>query len=89
MKNTISRTWCRVVLVRIDVSEESIASILTVTRIGELRKTLEISSNRSKLRSVLTRPTRHHILEDVILHSHGRENLKSYNCDICMLQEPQ
>jgi hypothetical protein len=29
--------------------------------------------------SVLTRATRRNILEDVILHSHGRENLKSYN----------
>jgi hypothetical protein len=28
--------------------------------------------------SVLTRPTRRHIPEDDILHSHCRENLKSY-----------
>jgi hypothetical protein len=28
--------------------------------------------------SVLTRTTRRHILEDGILHSHRRENLKSY-----------
>jgi hypothetical protein len=28
--------------------------------------------------SVLTRATRHHIPQDVILHSHRRENLKSY-----------
>jgi hypothetical protein len=28
--------------------------------------------------SVLTRATRRNILEDTILHSHGRENLKSY-----------
>jgi hypothetical protein len=28
--------------------------------------------------SVLTRPTRRHIPEDAILHSHRRENLKSY-----------
>jgi hypothetical protein len=28
--------------------------------------------------SVLTRATRHHIPEDSILHSHHRENLKSY-----------
>jgi hypothetical protein len=27
--------------------------------------------------SVLTRATRHHILEDALLHSHRRENLKS------------
>jgi hypothetical protein len=29
--------------------------------------------------SVLTRATRHNIPEDDILHSHRRENLKSYN----------
>jgi hypothetical protein len=28
--------------------------------------------------SVLTRATRRNILEDAILHSHSRENLKSY-----------
>jgi hypothetical protein len=30
--------------------------------------------------SVLTRTTRHNIPEDIILHSHRRENLKSYIC---------
>jgi hypothetical protein len=29
--------------------------------------------------SVLTRPTRRKISEDAFLHSHRRENLKSYN----------
>jgi hypothetical protein len=33
---------------------------------------------RSSETSVLTRATRHNILEDTILHSHRRENLKSY-----------
>jgi hypothetical protein len=28
--------------------------------------------------SALTRPTRHHIQDDGILHSHRRENLRSY-----------
>jgi hypothetical protein len=36
----------RVVLVRTDVSEERIASIIRVTRIGELGTTLTVTSNR-------------------------------------------
>jgi hypothetical protein len=39
-----------VVLVRTDVSEESSASIIRVTRIGELRTTLAVTSNRRTLR---------------------------------------
>jgi hypothetical protein len=35
--------------------------------------------------SVLTRATRRNIPEDVILHSHRRENLKSYNTLLCFL----
>jgi hypothetical protein len=33
---------------------------------------------------VLTRPTRRNIPEDIILHSHRRENLKSYTPTILM-----
>jgi hypothetical protein len=62
----------RVALVRTDVSEELSASI-KMTRIGELGTTLAVTSNR-----VLTRATRRNIPEDAILHSHRRENLKSY-----------
>jgi hypothetical protein len=62
----------RVALVGTDVSEECIASIIRVTRIGEL-ETLAVTSNRSTLRRnalcVLTRATRRHIQEDCILHT--------------------
>jgi hypothetical protein len=53
----------RVALVRTDVSEEPGASFIRVTRIGELGT---------------TQAARRNIPEDTILHSHRRENLKSY-----------
>jgi ribosomal protein S3AE len=59
----------RVALVRTDVSEETGASFIRVTKIGELGTTQAATSNRRTLR----RNT-----EDTILHSHRRENLKSY-----------
>jgi hypothetical protein len=36
----------RVALIRTDVSEERIASIIRVTRIGELATTIAVTSNR-------------------------------------------
>jgi hypothetical protein len=72
----------REALVRTDVSEELSASIIMVSRIGEIGTTLAVISNRRTLRrntkSVLTRATRRNILEDGILHSQRSENLKSY-----------
>jgi hypothetical protein len=60
----------RVFLVRTDVSEELSASFIRVTRIGEVGRTLAVTSNRRTLRTK-------NIPEDPILHSHRRENLKS------------
>jgi hypothetical protein len=77
---------CRVALVRTDVSEEPSASFIRVTRIGELGTPLVADSVDILMTealgsfetSVLTRATRRNIPEDTILHSHRRENLKSY-----------
>jgi ABC-type tungstate transport system substrate-binding protein len=43
----------RVALVRTDVSEELSASIIRVTRIGELGTTLAVTSNRRSVRRLL------------------------------------
>jgi hypothetical protein len=81
-----------VALVRTDVLKERIASIITVRRIGELGTKLAVTSNRSTpilvtlmmeaIRSSETSAfigaTWSNIPEDGILHSHRRENLKSY-----------
>jgi hypothetical protein len=60
----------RVALVRTDGSEELNASIIKVTLMMEALNSSETP--------VLTRATRRKIPEDDILHSHHRENLKSF-----------
>jgi hypothetical protein len=66
----------RVALVRTDVSEEPCPSFIRVTEIGELETTQAATSNRRTLRRNWY--TRRNNPEDTILHSHRRENLKSY-----------
>jgi hypothetical protein len=80
----------RVALVRTDASEELSASIIIMTRIGEVQRTakfvpsspilvtmmMEALSSSETL--ILTRIRGRNIPEDDILHSHRRKNLKSY-----------
>jgi hypothetical protein len=74
----------RVALVRTHVSDELSASFIRVTRISELGTTLAVTSNRRTLR----RNTKY-IPEDTILHSHRRENLKSYTVAECFKSHRQ
>jgi hypothetical protein len=60
-----------VILVRTDVSEEGIASKIKV-------KELTSYTTGSSETSVLTKAALRPVPEDCILHSHRRENLKSY-----------
>jgi hypothetical protein len=69
----------RVALVRTDVSDKNrwTSSQIFVTLMKEALSSFETS--------VLTRTTRRNIPEDTILHSHRRENLKSYIVYLCLL----
>jgi hypothetical protein len=58
----------RVALVRTDVSDEPSTSFIRVTRISELGTMLVLTSSRHTLRRNISS----------ILHSHRRENVKSY-----------
>jgi hypothetical protein len=51
---------------------------IALVPISPIVVTLMMDATRSYETSVFTRATRRHIPEDGILHSHRRENLKSY-----------
>jgi hypothetical protein len=78
-----------VALIRTNISEERIASIIRVKR-SKLGTMLAVTSNytiHSSETSDLTRTTWHNIQEDGILHSHRHENLRSYIIFGCSWQD--
>jgi hypothetical protein len=77
----------RVAVVRTDVSEERMASIIRLLQFlvtayavpsSPILVTLVMEGIRSSETSVLTRATRHHIADNGIRHSRRRETLKSF-----------
>jgi hypothetical protein len=73
--------WHRVGLLQTDVSAESVNSIIFV---GVIYFTMKMEETRSSETSVYNKPTVRHIQEDGILHSHRRENLRSYRINIVL-----
>jgi hypothetical protein len=64
----------RVALVRTDVSEESSASLIRLTKIGELGTTLAVTSNRRTLRRITEKGS--------VIKKCQIENAKRKGCDV-------
>jgi hypothetical protein len=66
-----SGMFCRVALVRTDVSEELSASFIRVTRIGELGTTLAVTNNRRTASVVPSSPILIILMKEVLSSSYA------------------
>jgi hypothetical protein len=84
VKSVSSRMLHHVALLRTDISEECIASIIRATGIDKLG-TMLVAANIGPSSPILVtqEATWHNVPEDCILHSHCCENLISYIGSLC------
>jgi hypothetical protein len=76
LRTTLAVTSSRSILRRLLVTTNVVPS-------SPILDILRMEANRSYETSVLTKVTRRNIPEEGILHSHRRENLRSYIFDFC------
>jgi hypothetical protein len=81
MKNPSSEMLRSVALVKTDVSEERSDSVIRVTRIREVGKTLAVTSNLRTLEEIIVGTSKSRAEQypkDAILHGHRPYYVKSY-----------
>jgi hypothetical protein len=81
LRTDVSEERCASIIKETRIDERSVRRLLVITNVvpsSLILVTLMMERPRSSETSVLTRATRRNFTEYDILHSHRRENLKSY-----------